>query len=141
MSMTWGFFYGGLINPEVMKRVGLAASRMRPASLPGYEIEIAPLVNLRPSGKGLCFGLLMEVEHDVLDHVYGQLSTRYRPYPVVAHDFDGAMIPALCYIVPDMPPGQADRDHIRPLLATATDLDFPHWYLARIASFLPTGDQ
>ncbi len=141
MSMTWGFFYGGLINADVMKRVGLAPARQRPACLPGYEIEIAPLVNLRPSSTGLCFGLLMEVEHDMLDHVYGQLKAKYRPYPVLAHDLAGPNVPALCYIVPDMESGQAERDHIRPLLATATELGFPQWYLARILSFLPAEER
>jgi hypothetical protein len=134
---TWGFFYGGLINPDVMERVGLRAMNQRRAFLPGHAIEIAPLVNLRPSPADTAFGLLMEVRHEDLQHVYGQLKATYLPYPVLAHDFEGALVPALCYIVPEMPAGLAEADHINPLLRTATDLGFPGWYLDRIRSFLP----
>jgi hypothetical protein len=49
--------------------------------------------------------------------------------------------PALCYIVPDMLPGQADVEHVEALATAAESLGFPRWYLARIRSFLPNEAQ
>lgn len=133
----WGFFYGGLISEEVMERVGIRPSRRRLAWLPGYEITIAPLVNLVPSQGSAVFGVLLETTHEELGRVYGQLAAAYLPYPVLACDMEGGHVAALCYVVPDMAPGPAEAAHIMPLLREAERLGFPEWYIARIRSFLP----
>lgn len=137
MSETvWGFFYGGLINPDVMTRVGFRPRSEITASLAGFDIRISPLVNLVPDPQAIVFGRLFETTHSELKHVYGQLAAEYYPYPVLAQDAESRFVPALCYIVPDMPPGQANADHIAPLLATAMQLGFPTWYLDKIRAFL-----
>jgi Gamma-glutamyl cyclotransferase, AIG2-like len=136
---VWGFFYGGLISPEVMQRVGFTPQQEALAWLPGFDLRIAPLVNLVSSPGASVFGLLLQTTHAQLDHVYGQLKATYVPFPVVAHEMDGRLIPALCYIVPDMAPAQAEASHIQPLLAAGVKLGFPPWYLAKIRSFLPSG--
>lgn len=136
-SSVLGFFYGGLINPEVMARVGWAPSRGELASLPGYELRIAPWVNLLPNPLETAYGLLLESTHADLDRVYGQLKATYLPFPVAAHDAHGRVRPALCYLVPEMPPAQADADHVLALLEPAEQLGFPDHYLDRIRSFLP----
>jgi hypothetical protein len=94
-------------------------------------------VNLAPQAGSVTFGRLLETTHVELDNVYGQLAAQYLPYPVVAQDMDGKLVPALCYIVPEMAPGAATADHIMPLLTTAEELAFPPWYLDKIRSFLP----
>ncbi len=137
---VWGFFYGGLIDDVVMERVGFRPTRRLSAWLPGFELEISPLVNLVPSPGAAAFGLLLETTHVELDHVYGQLQARYVPIPVLAFDSQGGQIPALCYVVPDMVPGQAEEAHILPLLSSAEKLRFPAWYISRIRSFLPKGN-
>ena len=134
---VWGFFYGGLISPEVMQRVGLRPRRQVTAWLPGFELRISPLVNLAPRAGAAAFGLLLETTHADLAHVYGQLKATYLPQPVLAHAMDGGVTPALCYIVPDMAPGPAEASHILPLLSAAESLGFPQSYLAHIRSFLP----
>jgi hypothetical protein len=135
---VWGFFYGGLISPDVMRRVGFAPRRQKQARLTGFDLRISPLVNLVESPGDMVFGLLMETTHAELAHVYGQLQATYLPQPVVAVDNrDGALVPALCYIVPDMAPGMAEASHILPLLTAAESLGFPDWYLSKIRSFLP----
>ena len=132
-----GFFYGGLINPEVMARVGWTPRVGEVAALPGYELRIAPWVNLVPNPVETAYGLLLESTHDELAHVYAQLKATYLPFPVAAQDTKGHVRPALCYIVPDMPPGQAEADHVLALLGPAEQLGFPEHYLERIKSFLP----
>ena len=136
-SSVLGFFYGGLINPDVMARVGWTPRRGEVASLPGYELRIAPLVNLVPNPFETAYGLLLESTHEDLDRVYGQLKATYLPFPVAAHDAEGRVRPAICYIVPDMAPGQAEADHVLALLQPAEQLGFPKHYLEKILSFLP----
>ena len=135
---VWGFFYGGLINPNVMKRVGFHPTKQIRAWLPGFDLRISPLVNLVESEGDIVFGLLLESTHDQLAHVYGQLQAKYLPYPVLAYDDERRAVPALCYIVPDMAPGQAAADHVMNLLNPAQALGFPAWYIEKIQSFLPT---
>lgn len=137
MSSVWGFFYGGLINPAMMARVGLVPSARAVATLQGYDLRIAPWVNLVPSARDLVYGLLLEVSHDQLSAVYAQLKATYLPYPVLAHDDESCPRPALCYMVPDMPEAAAEDAHVRTLLEAAEAIGFPDWYLMRIRSFLP----
>jgi hypothetical protein len=134
---VWGFFYGGLISPDVMRRVGFTPRRQKPARLTGFDLRISPLVNLVDSPGDTVFGLLLETTHAELAHVYGQLQATYLPQPVVVDDLEGGRVPALCYIVPDMAPGQAEASHILPLLSAAESHGFPDWYLAKIRSYLP----
>lgn len=132
------FFYGGLINPKILDRVGMRPSRQEPATLSGFDIRISPYVNLVRSTGQTVFGLLMEVTYAELERTYSQLKARYFPEAVIVSDSAGHLRPALCYIVPDMPPGQAEVDHVEALAAAAENLGFPEWYRARIRSFLPT---
>ena len=67
---VWGFLYGGLINPNVMKRVGFHATKQIRAWLHGFDLRISPLVNLVQSEGDIVFGLLLEATHDQLAHVY-----------------------------------------------------------------------
>lgn len=137
MAAVWGFFYGGLINPEVMTRLGMKPTGQEVATLPGFGLRIAPLVNLVPDSGSVVYGLLLELTHDELHKVYSQLKATYLPQPVIALTLDGRARAALCYVVSDMVEDQAEADHILPLLKAAQDLEFPDWYLAKISSFLP----
>lgn len=80
----------------------------------------------------------LETKHEQLGHVYGQLKARYHPFPVLANEMEkGRLVPSLCYMVPAMPPSQADVSHIAPLLEAGEHLGFPEWYMTKIRSFLP----
>ena len=140
-SSVWVFFYGGLINPEILDKVGMRPTRQEPAMLAGFDIRISPYVNLVRSAGHTVFGVLMEVTHAELQHTYSQLKARYLPEAVMVSDAAGCLRPALCYIVPDMLPGQAEVDHVEALATAAEGLGFPQWYLARIRSFLPNEAQ
>lgn len=134
---VWGFYYGGLINPKVMQQLGMAPAAQDVAMLPGYELQISPLMNLVRDDRQTAYGLLLSLTHDEIDHVYGQLKARYYPYPVLARDREGRERPALCYLLPTLAPGQADAHYVNNLLEPAIALGFPDWYLDRIRSFLP----
>ena len=130
------FFYGGLINPAVMERVGLVQREWQLASLPGYRIEIEPWVTLKPRPSAISFGIVMPATHAELNAVYGRLAVRYFPFPVLAST-DQGFVPALTYFAGPMEKRIADVDHVMPLLRAATSLGFPDWYLEEISSFLP----
>ena len=136
-ASVWGFFYGGLINPAVMERVGMAPSRREVATLSGFDLRIAPYVDLVRSPGQTVFGLLMEVTQGELQRTYAQLKASYFPEAVLAQTLDGRLRPALCYLAAAMPPGQAEAAHVEALAAPAEQLGFPDWYLAKIRSFLP----
>lgn len=136
-ASVWVFFYGGLINPRVLDRVGMKPKRQEAATLSGFDLRIAPYVNLVRAAGHTVFGLLMEVTHAELEHTYSQLKARYFPEAVMVSDAAGHLRPALCYIVPEMPPGQAEADHVEALATAAENLAFPPWYVAKIRSFLP----
>jgi Gamma-glutamyl cyclotransferase, AIG2-like len=138
MSSVWGFFYGGLINPAVMRRVGMKPTQQAVASLPGYSLKIAPFVNLVPSSRDTVYGLLLELTHAEINATYAQLKATYVPMPVITFDLDGRIRAALCYIVPSMPEAVAEEDHVRALLDPAEALGFPGWYLDKIRAFLPS---
>jgi hypothetical protein len=136
-SSVWVFFYGGLINPRILDKVGMKPTRQEPATLSGFDIRISPYVTLVRSAGHIVFGLLMEVTHAELQHMYSQLKARYFPEALVVSDAAGCLRPALCYRVWDMPPGQAEVDHVEALATAAESCGFPQWYLAKIRSFLP----
>lgn len=130
------FFYGGLINPAVMERVGLVQRDWQVASLQGYRIEIEPWVTLKPRPSSTSYGIVMPATHAELDAVYSRLSVRYFPYPVLTC-VDQGYVPALTYLAGPMERRTADEDHILPLLHAGASLGFPDWYLKEISSFLP----
>ncbi|WP_100962494.1 hypothetical protein [Bosea sp. FBZP-16] len=134
---VWGFYYGGLINPKVMQQLGMAPAAQDVAMLPGYELQISPLMNLVRNDRQAAYGLLLLLTHDEIEHVYGQLKAKYYPYPVLARDREGRERAALCYLLPKLEPGQAEAQYVTNLLEPATALGFPGWYLDRIRSFLP----
>jgi hypothetical protein len=136
--LVWGFFYGGLINPVLMERLGMQPRRKEIALLPGYDLEISPLMNLVVEPRATAYGLLMELSHDELASAYGKLKAVYYPQPVLAYDLEGRARPALCYLLPDQEPGPAEADYVTNLLEPAKANGFPDWYLDKIRSFLPT---
>lgn len=132
------FFYGGLINPAVMARVGLVERERKIGSLPGYQIEIKPWVTLRPLARSVSYGIVMPATHEELNSVYAKLAVRYAPWPVLVRS-EQDWIPALTYLAGPMTPRDADADHVGPLLEAARELGFPRWYIDEIEAFLPRG--
>lgn len=138
--MVQVFFYGGLINPEMLKRLGVSAREQTRAVLDDFALTISPWVNVRQAAGEQVFGVLMAMSHEELQHIYGQLKVPYDPHPVLVQTPEGSRLPALCYIAGQMEPGQAEAGHVQTLLDAAEKLEFPLWYLERIRSFLPEAD-
>jgi hypothetical protein len=133
------FFYGSYMNRAVLAEVGLAPRRFEVASLPGFEIVVAPRANLLRAPGQLVIGVLATATHVELARLYAHakdvLGEVYLPEAVLVRTRDGAYEPALCYIAPRMTERTPDPAYLERILAPARELGFPAWYLARLESF------
>lgn len=135
------FFYGGLINPKMLEKLGVSARTQAVAVLLHYHLTISPWVNVEPSEGGQVYGVVMEMTHAELDKIYSQLKVKYVPVAVAVTQGDKT-VPALSYMADEpMTPAQAEEGHVRMLLEAAQQRAFPAWYLERIRSYLPPRSQ
>ncbi len=135
------FFYGSYINPKVLAEVDLIPERFTVARLPGFDIHIGPLANLRPSPADTVYGVIAEATHDELDRLYTHardvLGGVYRPEAVVCHDDAGRLHPALCYLADDLGTAPPAPDYVDRIVEPARAFGFPAWYVERLESFRP----
>jgi hypothetical protein len=133
------FFYGSYMNRAVLAEVGLEPESFEVASLPGFDLRIAPRANLVRAPGQLVLGVLASATHAELDRLYAHardvLGEVYLPEAVLVHTRSGAWRPALCYVAPRMLERPADPAYVDRILEAARDLGFPPWYVARIEAF------
>jgi hypothetical protein len=133
------FFYGSYMNRAVLAEVGLAPATWESASLPGFEIRIAPRANLVRAAGQVVFGVLATATHAELERLYAHarnvLGEVYFPEAVLVYTQSGAWQPALCYVACHMVQRPADPAYVERILQPARELGFPAWYLARLESF------
>ncbi len=130
------FFYGSFINRRVLAEVDLRPGKVEVARIWGFDIRIQPLANLVRSERHSVYGIVCETTHAELDRLYGQewVGT-YLPEAVLAETQDGRLIPALCYIAPEMDPSRAADDYVDRIVDPAREYGFPEWYIERIESY------
>jgi hypothetical protein len=132
------FFYGSYMNRAVLAEVGLSPAVWEPASLPGFEIRIAPRANLVRAAGQVVFGVLATATHVELERLYAHarnvLGEDYRPEAVLVYTQAGSWRPALCYIAEHMVERPAAPAYVERILQAARELGFPTWYLACLES-------
>lgn len=135
------FYYGSYMNREVLAEADLFPDELRVARLSGFDIGIEPLANLVVSDEHRVYGLLARATHAELDRLYRHarhvLGGLYLPFPVLAEELDGRLVPSLCYIAPKLSPGPADPGYVDRILAPAREFGFPSWYVDRLRSYRP----
>jgi Gamma-glutamyl cyclotransferase, AIG2-like len=133
---VWVFFYGTIMNPVVMKDFGVIANEVVPARLPGFDIIIRPRPNLVRSERTSVYGSIMRVTHGDLVAIYSGLEKnfgiKYLPEAVFAMTLDGALRPALCYIVPHMADAPPDPQFVKQLAQCVRTMGHPEWYAAHV---------
>jgi hypothetical protein len=81
---------------------------------------------------------LMTVTHDDLTTIYSGLEKtfgiKYLPEAVMATTLDGAVRPALCYTMPQMPDAAPDPAFVKQLAQCVRAVGLPEWYAARVES-------
>src|SRR5262249_53927104 len=114
------FFYGSYMNRAVLAEVGLAPKTWEVASLPGFDIRIAPRANLVRSPGEVVFGVLAAATHTELDRLYAHarnvLGEVYLPEAVLVHTQRSVWQPALCYIATHMIERSAELAYVERIL-------------------------
>jgi hypothetical protein len=130
------FFYGSFMNPKVMEKADHVLGEWQVATLPGYELRIAPHANLVRSSGAVAFGILTALNHAKLDQLYAGQSRGelYQPEAVLVQTATGFR-PAMCYLVTDMKPGTASADYVEMIAEPAEAYGFPAWYVERMRGF------
>ena len=136
---VWVFFYGSYMNLKVLGEVDLVPGRWRVATLSGFDIRICPRANLVRSEKDCVYGVVATAKHRELDRLYAHakdvLGETYLPQAVISKTIDGEVVPALCYIAPDMRPAPAEPAYVDRIVAPAEEFGFPVWYVDRLRGF------
>jgi hypothetical protein len=135
----WAFFYGTIMDPTVMKDFGVTVTDAIPARLPGFDLVVRPRPNLVLSDRAVVFGALMTVTHEDLTTIYSGLEKNFRikyvPQAVLATTREGFVLPALCYLVPQLPESAPDPAFIKQLAQCVRSMGHPAWYVAHVESF------
>ena len=135
----WTFFYGTIMDPTVMKDFGATVTDVVPAKLQGFKLVVRPRPNLVRSDRSVVFGSLMPVRHDDLATIYSGLEknfgVRYVPEAILATTREGYFLPALCYVVPQLPDSAPDPAFLRQLAQCVRSMGHPEWYAAHVESF------
>jgi hypothetical protein len=81
----------------------------------------------------------MAVTHDDLTTLYSGLEKnfgiKYLPEAVLATARDGFVLPALCYLVPQLPDSAPDPAFVKQLAHCVRSMGHPEWYAAHVESF------
>ena len=135
----WTFFYGSYINLDVLKGVDYEPSRYEVARLPGFDITIRPLANLKHSDRHTAYGIVATGTHAELARLYDHAATilggRYLSEAVLVQTLSGRWMPALTYIAPELSEEPAASDYIDRIVKPATAYCFPTWCIERLESF------
>jgi len=139
MQQVWVFFYGITMNPVAMKDFGVTAAAVSPAKLAGFELTIRPRPNLVRCERTSVFGSLMLVTHEDLTTLYSGLEQhfglKYLPVAVLATTLlDGALRPALCYVVPHMTDAPPNPEFVNQLAQCVRTMGLPDWYASHVES-------
>lgn len=139
--MIYTFFYGSFINPDVLKQANFIAHSPETAKLYGYDIIIKPFANLIRSEEQCVYGILASSTPAELSRLYAAakstLQLDYLPEAVLAETNNGKLVPALCYICPEMKDAQPSDEYIDKIFKPAQTFGFPDWYLNKLNSFRP----
>jgi hypothetical protein len=128
------FFYGLFMDADLLRMKGAEPVKIRPACAPGFALRIGQRATLLRDPDSRAYGILMELTHDEIEHLYSDASVRaYRPEAVLCELGDGSRVPALCFnlIVPPAPE-EANSEYAARLRDLARRLGLPSDYVERI---------
>lgn len=128
------FFYGLFMDADLLRTKGVDPANVRPAAVAGFSLRIGQRATLVPSPNGRAHGIVMELTHEEVEHLYAEESVRaYRPEAVVCELADGSQVPALCFNLFEPPrAGEANPEYAAKLRDLARRLELPADYVARI---------
>ena len=128
------FFYGLFMDADLLRAKGADPANIRPACVRGFGLRIGKRATLLRASDATAYGIVMELTHAELDHLYSDPSVRaYRPEAVTAELTDGSRVPALCFNLPVPPdPEEANSEYAAKLRDLARRLRLPATYVETI---------
>jgi hypothetical protein len=138
----YAYFYGGYMNPAVLKAAGVSPEACKAGHVDGLALTVGPIANLEEKAGNRSYGLLARVSHADLDRLYGGDAAHlkglvYLPEAVLVHTEDGRAVPALTYICPSLSGAAPDSAYVATLVEAAERLGLPAEYIEFIRSFAP----
>jgi len=129
-----GFFYGLFMDVQVLREAGANPSNLRRAYVTGFALRIGRRATLVPSPGGRAYGMLISLTHVELDRLYGAPGlAASRPEAVAADLAGGAVVPALCYNLPEAPePHERNPEYALRLKGVLERLGFPAEYVESV---------
>jgi len=130
-----GFFYGLFMDLDILRKAQVKASNPRRAYVSDFALRIGHRATLLPTSGAKSYGMLYSLTFDDLDTLYnGPGLEQYRPEAVLAHSFDGACVPALCYNLTEAPkPNETNEAYTAQLRKVLLKLEFPVEYIASMS--------
>lgn len=137
------FFYGLLMDIELLQAKGAHPAHPRQACVAGFMLRTGHRLTLMPNAESCAYGIVMELSHGEIEQLYSDASvsalyanpglSKYRPEPVLAQLADGSYLPALCFnlLVPPAPE-EANPEHATKLRELARRLKLPTGYIESI---------
>jgi hypothetical protein len=130
------FFYGLFMDADRLRRQEIEPVRARRGYVDAFALRIGQRATLVPQLGARSYGMLMALAPDDIARLYAAPGLeRYRPEAVLVHSLeDDAVVPALCYNLPDAPEvSERNPQYAAELRMVLEALDFPRQYVAVIA--------
>lgn len=135
--MPYVFFYGGYMDPNVLKAAGVEPENCTSGYVEGFRLAIGPLANLEQEKGAKAFGLLAKLSHEDLDKLYGGDPAHlggavYLPEAVLVHGLNTGAVPALTYLCAELTGEEPDQAYVDNLMKAARALGLPEDYIMSI---------
>ena len=124
------FFYGLFMDVDLLRAKGVDPVDARVACVSGFALRIGQRATLLHTPDARSYGILMELTHSDIEHLYSEASVRaYRPEAVLAELSDGSRVAALCFNLVEPPrPEERNSEYAAKLRDLAHRLGLPSHY-------------
>lgn len=118
------------MDETVLRAHGLEPEGAEQATVEGFVLRIGRRATLVPSAGSSVHGMVFSLTLSELDKLYSEPSVQaYRPHAVLARLQNGYSVAALCYILPEPSPSEANPEYAAKLRAIAEKVGLPREYI------------
>ena len=127
------FFYGLFMDERLLAGKGIKPSAVGLGFVDGYGLRIGARATLVPQPDSRAYGAVMEIAPSEAAGLYAEQSVAdYLPESVMVTLTDGTQVEATCYNLPIEMVAGTNNEYAQSLLAIASRLGFPDFYLEQI---------
>jgi hypothetical protein len=128
------FFYGLFMDESILRSKGVDPQDRRRAAVDGFSLRIGNRAALAPTPGSRAHGVVFSLAAAELEQLYSEPSLRaYEPHAVLARLEDDALVPAICYNLPEPPAAHERYDaYAAQLRVVARNAGLPEGYVAAL---------